>query len=54
MKYKRIIAIVAGILFLITGCGTEGKNNEKNLDGKQTEKEETKESIDGFNTEGTM
>lgn len=29
MKYKRIIAIVAGILFLITGCGTEGKNNEK-------------------------
>lgn len=54
MKHKRIIAIVAGILFLITGCGTEGKNNEKNLDGEQTKKEETKESIDGFNTEGTI
>ena len=35
MKHKRIIAIVAGILFLITGCGTEGKNNEKNWMGSR-------------------
>lgn len=45
MKHKRIIAIVAGILFLITGCGTEGKNNEKNLDGEQTKRKKRKKVL---------
>lgn len=45
MKHKRIIAIVAGILFLITGCGTEGKNNEKIWMGSRQKRKKRKKVL---------
>lgn len=54
MKHKKIIAIITGIILLMTGCGTVGKSSEKKAEGEQVKKEETKVSIDGFNTEGKI
>ena len=41
MKHKKIIAIITGIILLMTGCGTVGKSSEKKAEGEQVKKEET-------------